>query len=1091
MPLGGATSDQLSELAWLCSNAVYQSSTHAIALELLAGIEGVHVAGIGPREPYVFLRARWRNFAVVAFRGTDVSIDDLRKDLNTSLMCWHVPVGGGRVTRCPTNGHNHNERCTHNYRAEFRTGAGDYNCVALHGGFRRRANQCPFHVADLVGSTTATSCDYGEGGSAPEFLLVCGHSLGGAAAIAYTFEALLRERITPDRVSCITFSGLMGIDRVGAQVGRASGFEDVFTTFVNNGDTLPTLAVRYSRGIPATFTEWGHYMGRPNEAFEFRQWSHGRAEHMPTSPPWLVGIRHTLANYVPTRRLSTVVAGLSFLEECKTMTVFAVAMPLTTASMRFHSFFSTLEGPGGDGLSRAHDYHDVTGHVPGVYQLPTKRHRSLRWSGAPCHRQTHDDPDTVLGMRKGSSTKTAKESHLFRTKTDCSVATYYLASDPDKPRDATRVVRAWLVVVEHSECAYRVGQVVAKGGKDHGHVIGARPLSLLRPGACGVPADVHPPTGLWSVGMPRGDHTLTAVVTSLWRHPGGMRYYFGHDREERATEKVTAWLIVVDNKACRRKRGDVVAKGGPRHGKCVGHLWHVEGVPTVREEDPRHRNGLLNEDDHDNHDHGNEEVTPAAGAGRVAAVATAAPHPQPVPVGARQQGLEAFRRLFAAARRGEAAGVRELVGNLRRMGQLEQWIDSTTTTRNGDTALTAAARFRNVEAVVALLSGGADVAKSNTSTGETALQLAARNGDNDSIEAILLQLAEEPRRRRVTVINPTTGELPLTAAARGGHTRAVRRLLMAGADVDGAGDGTLTPLIAAAEASHRETVDALITAGATVLLRDGQGRTAKQAAGRNHIKGALINAELRSWEPLWVPTTRALARPLVRAVLFYALLVATVSRFVDGWELPDATDPCVRAGRAVGSALSATVGLPLHVIGAAMYFPMWPLVYLVNESMLAGHMGAIGVIIKWLVVGAVACLVAMMAFLEALAGVFRPCCKRNAGGDFYCLKVLTGSLGALLAVPDFCITVAEDFLRQRLADIRASSTTPMISIFVLYAGVAVGFVFAVKGVSMTSVRDDIAACPELVGSSAVGAVAREFAGSWAWMSAAVHLQYAQ
>jgi ankyrin repeat protein len=160
---------------------------------------------------------------------------------------------------------------------------------------------------------------------------------------------------------------------------------------------------------------------------------------------------------------------------------------------------------------------------------------------------------------------------------------------------------------------------------------------------------------------------------------------------------------------------------------------------------------------------------------------------------------------------------------------------------HGCTALILAAEYNAWNAARALVDSGADVnaatlADGTVSAGRTALMWAAGRA---SLEGVRLLLESGARidaqdAQRMTAIH--------TAALEECNGDVVQHLAFAGADLNRAAHGGLTPLMCAAMAGDETTVRALLDRGAQLEVRDTAGRTALDLAKiRGHEK---IIAEL-------------------------------------------------------------------------------------------------------------------------------------------------------------------------------------------------------------------------------------------------------
>jgi ankyrin repeat protein len=108
---------------------------------------------------------------------------------------------------------------------------------------------------------------------------------------------------------------------------------------------------------------------------------------------------------------------------------------------------------------------------------------------------------------------------------------------------------------------------------------------------------------------------------------------------------------------------------------------------------------------------------------------------------------------------------------------LKAGADPNTVVPGGETVLMTAARTGKVQAVKALLSGGANVSAQESQRGQTALMWAAAEGNVEVVEELLKAGADLHARL-------DSGFTPLLFAVREGRPGAVRVLLKAGADVN-------------------------------------------------------------------------------------------------------------------------------------------------------------------------------------------------------------------------------------------------------------------------------------------------------------------
>jgi ankyrin repeat protein len=158
--------------------------------------------------------------------------------------------------------------------------------------------------------------------------------------------------------------------------------------------------------------------------------------------------------------------------------------------------------------------------------------------------------------------------------------------------------------------------------------------------------------------------------------------------------------------------------------------------------------------------------------------------------------------------------------------------DPNTRMPDGETVLMTAARTGAVEVIRALAAAGADVRAAEPSKGQTAIMWAAAENNGAAIEA-LVELGADPRER-----SKGGSFTPLVFAVRAGHIDATRALLDAGVGVeDGLPDGT-SPLVLATINAHYELAGFLLERGANPNA-DAQGWTALHqiAWSRRHNAG--------------------------------------------------------------------------------------------------------------------------------------------------------------------------------------------------------------------------------------------------------------
>lgn len=159
----------------------------------------------------------------------------------------------------------------------------------------------------------------------------------------------------------------------------------------------------------------------------------------------------------------------------------------------------------------------------------------------------------------------------------------------------------------------------------------------------------------------------------------------------------------------------------------------------------------------------------------------------------------------------------------------------------GGRALLAAVEGGQLEALKVLLAAGAPVDAKMPSSGETALILAASNGNN----GVVAELVAANARLK---LKGGDGLNALHRACHAGHLDAVKTLLAAGANVNAVKDKDavkITPLMIAAYNGHDEVVRLLLRHGADAMRADSNGFTALgYAAQEGHA--AIIKTLLRA-----------------------------------------------------------------------------------------------------------------------------------------------------------------------------------------------------------------------------------------------------
>ncbi len=143
----------------------------------------------------------------------------------------------------------------------------------------------------------------------------------------------------------------------------------------------------------------------------------------------------------------------------------------------------------------------------------------------------------------------------------------------------------------------------------------------------------------------------------------------------------------------------------------------------------------------------------------------------------------------------------------------------------GNRPLHVAAENGRVEAILALLAGGANIEGVNNN-GETPLHVAARWG---RVEAILALLA---RGATIEAVDSYSNR-PLHFAAANGRVEAIRTLLARGANIEAVNGGGRTPLFSAAANGRVEAIRALLEWEANIEASNNQGYTPLHIAAAN------------------------------------------------------------------------------------------------------------------------------------------------------------------------------------------------------------------------------------------------------------------
>jgi ankyrin repeat protein len=177
--------------------------------------------------------------------------------------------------------------------------------------------------------------------------------------------------------------------------------------------------------------------------------------------------------------------------------------------------------------------------------------------------------------------------------------------------------------------------------------------------------------------------------------------------------------------------------------------------------------------------------------------------------------------------------------------------DADSPNAEGQTALMVVARSGNVAAANLLIERGADVNAREARKGQTALMWAAAQSQPAMVETLIAHGADVDARshvndweRRVTAEPrmknmPSGGFTPLLYASRQGCLECARKLVAAGAAVNGTDPDGITPLLSALLNAHFDTAQFLLESGGNVNKWDWWGRTrpsisirCRTAAGR-------------------------------------------------------------------------------------------------------------------------------------------------------------------------------------------------------------------------------------------------------------------
>jgi uncharacterized protein len=167
---------------------------------------------------------------------------------------------------------------------------------------------------------------------------------------------------------------------------------------------------------------------------------------------------------------------------------------------------------------------------------------------------------------------------------------------------------------------------------------------------------------------------------------------------------------------------------------------------------------------------------------------------------------------------------------------LRRGVDPNGTSRAGEPALVLAVREGSMKVLAALLAAPGIRVDATALNGNTALMMAAFKANRPAVDALLARGAAVNRE----------GWTPLHYAAASGDVGIAGLLLERGARIDAASpkaSGSYTPLMMAAREGRQDCAVFLAGKGADRALRNGEGLTAAQIAGR--ADHAAIAAALR------------------------------------------------------------------------------------------------------------------------------------------------------------------------------------------------------------------------------------------------------
>lgn len=173
--------------------------------------------------------------------------------------------------------------------------------------------------------------------------------------------------------------------------------------------------------------------------------------------------------------------------------------------------------------------------------------------------------------------------------------------------------------------------------------------------------------------------------------------------------------------------------------------------------------------------------------------------------------------LHIAAYKNQAEAIRQIAAH----------VDIDLINANGDTALYLAARHGHVDALHALLAGGADINKANPKQ-YSPLYIAATHGHLQIVNALIAAGAD--------INQPNaTGTTPLIIALYNQKEEVVKTLLLAGAEVNVRDQNDRTPLLLASWLGDTGSMELLLRHGADPTVRTKKGETVEQRFNRKAL----------------------------------------------------------------------------------------------------------------------------------------------------------------------------------------------------------------------------------------------------------------